>query len=542
MTAQIGVEDGDPLSKAVGRGKEVLEGEKRVHGTGSGSGGPFDGLQSNDFCDTFDEAIAAVNQAAAAAPAPGSIPSQSADPLELELSALKGNAEDHLEDQTGHDATGGVRAFSGDDNAFKPKYYQTQYPVSFTASEDEGVKLVMGSLPNDSLDNTRRATNIDMDTNMKNHRVVHVRKNSCGNSSTSQVRNNNSVNVKGIHQIQAAATFESGEYGANPLGQDEKKSHKEQKPAVVGSGHGQGRSGNDDDAHSLDEVDVDAVRDFNDFLDSYYNIPEGMEDVGASVDNRIVEAPEPTLLPSHATFNEDHSATQKRHDRVGGAGGGAGGGTGAEGRRNANVHEVYKGRIQKKVSNPLHGALQAAMAASSSHTLQYDPLQYGGMPPHDQSQFQAAGQDDMCTPQSQLQPSQHHPHQHADVYQAHRLERRHSHHFGSPNNINPQQEVYHGSPIGLAYERAPGYLQRHHSLDRDVIHQHLYDKHPPSAGGNMWRRQSLSGNTNSSGQHTYSRDSLKQLVDHSSDVFKSSTSNTTTTSIGARGPRGSSSR
>jgi AP2-like factor (euAP2 lineage) len=440
------------------------------------------------------------------------------------------------EDPTvGHDTTGGVRAFGGKDGLEAnptAKYYQTQYPVS---------------LPN---------------VNVKSNRVIHVRKNSCGNSSTSQIiRNNNSHSLKQQEEGDASV-FDAGQAAIDGLfAQDGNTTNpgQEEEEGVNGTNNNSENDGGGGCVNSLDDVDADAVQDFTDFLDSYYDIPMGGMSVGAAapIPGDIDPIVQPNCMPQSQqqqqqanndllqsqgqTFNGD--VKLKRED-IGGGG---------EGRRNNNnnVHEVYKGRIQKKVSNPLHGALQAAMAASSSHTLQYDPLQYGIPAEFQQGNATAAGQDDMCTPQSQLQP------QSQEVYathQGHRLERRHSHHFGvsHPNQAQQQQqqEVYHGSPIGMTYERAPHpeYLPRHHSLDRDVMQQHLYDSSKQQASGaNMWRGgQSLSANTNSSGQHTsYTRDShLKPFDNKVSDVFRSSTSNTTATtgSIGARGPRGSSSR
>lgn len=443
------------------------------------------------------------------------------------------DGEDHT---VGHDTTGGERK----DANPTAKYYQTQYPVSLpTAVPTTGARGGGGG-----------GGGMTHHVNVKGNRVIHVRKSSCGNSSTSQIIRNHAKEEGG------ASDFDVGQAAIDGLfaqdGNTTKLGVKEEEEGV-------NRTDN-----PLDEVDADAVQDFTDFLDSYYNIPMSGVGVGVGVGALAgdpVAAPvvEPSCMPQSQPqpqqANSDLLQSQggqtftggdaKSQDNVG---------IGGEGRRKGsnntvNVHEVYKGRIQKKVSNPLHGALQAAMAASSSHTLQYDPLQYGIPTEFQQQGNTAAGQDDMCTPQSQLQPPQA-----AEVYtHTHRLERRHSHHFGvsHPNQTQQQQqqEVYHGAPIGMAYERPhPEYLPRHHSLDRDVMQQHLYDSNKQQASGaNMWRGgQSLSANTNSSGQHTsYTRDShLKPFDNNANDVFRSSTSNTTTTtgSIGARGPRGSSSR
>ena len=114
---------------------------------------------------------------------------------------------------------------------------------------------------------------------------------------------------------------------------------------------------------------------------------------------------------------------------------------------------VSHGRIQKKVSNPLHGALQAAMmTASSSHqTYQCGPHPYESMNQHpamhQRSASLVAGQDDMSTPQSHLQYAEL---SHLDGRQP--LLRRHTYHFAHSGG-QQHQGVLHGSPIlGVPYD------------------------------------------------------------------------------------------
>mmetsp|Transcript_2862 Transcript_2862/g.6885 ORF Transcript_2862/g.6885 Transcript_2862/m.6885 type:complete len:408 (-) Transcript_2862:77-1300(-) len=170
----------------------------------------------------------------------------------------------------------------------------------------------------------------------------------------------------------------------------------------------------------------------------------------------------------------------------------------------------------------------------------------------------------MCTPQSQFKRESAHPPVAAVApfdHQGHQgLERRHSAHFvyASPHQ-KQQEEIYHGAPIGLAYQQGAPMLHNevmpHPVLGiygRSVSwgsHQHFQNL-----------RRSVSANTNSSSHYTTmlsGGNSLKQCRNSSSGGKKLSASasgkdgDTTTVKTsssseksggGARGPRGSSSK
>lgn len=286
------------------------------------------------------------------------------------------------------------------------------------------------------------------------------------------------------------------------------------------------------DGDALNEAD--AVQDLHDFLGSYYNLPEGMDS--------LVGAPDPTYSTGPIYPSSTFDSMQDREKR--------------EGRK---VHGVIQGRIQKKISNPLHGALQAAMAASSSHTFQCDPIPYEPHHNHNDAAAHNAfqpGQDDMCTPQSQFRQDGGLKEQQREACHDHGLERRHSYHFTYSNNQH--EAIYHGSPIGMSYEKRKHAAYERFAVQHNALQQQAHD--------NMWRqkqiqglRRSISANTNTNSSSHFNTPSMESLRQTSSncktpstitlssndrlreaDANKSSSSDKN--SGGARGPRGSSSR